>query len=332
VRTISTISLVVPCYNEQESLPFFVQAVVDRVNLPHTKVEAIFVDDGSRDNTLAVIRELQAQYPELVRLISFSRNFGKEAAILAGLRAATGDAVAVMDADLQDPPELLPQMVKLIEVDGYDCVATRRSTRKGEPVIRSAFARLFYRLTNKISDVKLVDGARDYRLMTRQMVDSILQLSEYNRFSKGLFAWVGYKTHYLEFENVERVAGKTKWSFWSLLGYSISGIVNFSVAPLKIATHIGLLAFAATVIVGLTIFARTLLIGDPVPGWTSTVLLILLFGAFQMLALGIIGEYLGKVFLETKNRPDFVIKEQSAPVFNPEPCTCGRRVENPGNP
>ncbi|MDR0483122.1 MAG: glycosyltransferase family 2 protein [Cellulomonadaceae bacterium] len=310
-HSIKTLSVVVPCYNEQESLPIFVDEFLKRVTLPDVKIECIFVDDGSKDDTLAVLRDLQSQHPDLVRLISFSRNFGKESALYAGLQAATGDAVAVMDADLQDPPELLPEMVRLITEEDYDCVGTRRVDRKGEPPIRSFFARMFYRLINSISDTEMVDGARDYRLMTRQMVDSILELSEYNRFSKGLFSWVGYKTHYMEFDNVERVAGETHWSFWNLFSYSITGIINFSTFPLKIATGAGMVAFAVAVVMGIIIFIRTLAFGDAVAGWTSQVLIILFLGSFQLLSLGIIGEYIGKIFLETKRRPVYVVREET---------------------
>lgn len=306
------LSVVVPCYNEEKALPFFYEALV-AVDLGRYTLELVLVDDGSTDGTLEQIRALQARDPHRVTYVSFSRNFGKEAALLAGLRRATGALVAVMDADLQDPPSLLPEMVRAIDDQGYDCVATRRVDRRGEPPLRSFFARAFYRLINRISDTEMVDGVRDFRLMTRQVTDAVLELAEYNRFSKGLFSWVGFKVHYVEYQNVGRVAGETKWSFWGLLRYSLQGIVNFSTFPLVIATGAGIVAFLGAIVGGLVIFVRTLLFGNPTPGWTSISLLILFIGGVQLLALGVIGEYVGKIFLETKNRPAYVVKEGSVP-------------------
>lgn len=303
------ISVVVPCYNEEEVLPLFYREVTRVAGLmPDYAFEFLFVDDGSRDGTLRVMKEL-AEQDTRVKYLSFSRNFGKEAAMYAGFSNAKGDYVSLMDADLQDPPALLPEMVKAIEEEGYDSVATRRVTRKGEPPIRSFFARRFYGLMRHISKTEIVDGARDYRLMTRQFVNSLLELGEYNRFSKGLYGWVGYKTKWLEFENVERAAGETKWSFWKLLLYSFEGIVAFSEAPLAIAAFAGvffcLLAFLFIVF----IVVRTLIFGDPVAGWPSTICIILLIGGIQLFCIGILGEYLSKTYLEVKNRPIYICKE-----------------------
>ncbi|MBJ6746100.1 glycosyltransferase family 2 protein [Streptococcus sp. 121] len=306
-----TISVIVPCFNEEEALPLFYQAMEKVQPQLDQEFEYIFVNDGSRDGTLEVLRELAAKDSK-VTYLSFSRNFGKEAALYAGLQEAHGELVTVMDVDLQDPPELLVEMVQRLEADpDLDCVGTRRVTRDGEPPIRSFFARMFYRLINRISQVQMVDGARDFRLMRRQMVDAILDVTEYNRFSKGIFSWVGFKTEYLEYKNVERVAGETSWNFWQLFRYSLEGIVNFSDAPLAIAFVGGalscLLAFA---LAGLVI-VRTLLYGDPTAGWPSMVSIILFLGGFQLLTIGILGKYIGKIFMETKNRPIYVIKERS---------------------
>jgi len=303
-------SIVVPCYNEEESVgPFFerLSQVCGEMNMPF---ECIFVDDGSADRTLPRLKELHFQYPENVRFIELSRNFGKEAALLAGLRAARGNLVAVMDADLQDPPDLLPKMVSLID-EGYDSVGTRRVDRAGEPPIRSYFARRFYIWMNRVSHVKLVDGARDFRLMTRQVVDSVLSLSEYNRFSKGLFSWVGYKTAYVEFENVERQHGTTKWNFWGLFRYSIDGFVNFSSFPLQLSVIAGLvISFAAFVSV-IIVVIRALLMDYDTPGWASLLSVVLFLGGIQMLSIGVLGEYLGKLFLETKHRPVYLVRNSS---------------------
>lgn len=300
------VSIVVPCYNEEKTVPLFFNEV-EKFKGIH-EFEYLFIDDGSRDNTLQAIKALANDH-EYVRFISFSRNFGKEAALYAGLQASTGDLVSVMDVDLQDPPDLLPEMIETIMQSDIDCVGTRRSTRDGEPPIRSFFAKKFYQLINKISDTEMVDGARDFRLMTRQMVDGILELTEYNRFSKGLFSWVGFKTKYISFENRERVAGETSWSFWKLFNYSIDGIVNFSDAPLTIASFVGALSCIGSGLAILFIILRALLYGDPTAGWPSMVSIFLFIGGIQLLCLGIIGKYIGKIFLETKQRPVYIIRE-----------------------
>lgn len=302
------LSIIVPCYNEEETVEIFYQETQKVIKQLQCEYEFLFVNDGSKDKTLQKLRFL-SQKDANVRYLSFSRNFGKESALFAGLKAATGDLITVMDADLQDPPELLPEMVKAIFDEGYDCVGTRRTTRDGEPVIRSFFARMFYRIVNRIGEVEMVDGARDFRLMTRQMVDSILELSEYNRFSKGLFSWVGYKTKYLTFENRERVAGQTSWSFWSLFKYSIDGIINFSEAPLNIASFIGAISCVGAVVAMIVVIIKTLIFKDPTTGWPSLVSIILFMGGLQLLCLGIIGKYIAKIFLETKKRPHYIVKE-----------------------
>ena len=306
-----TISIIVPCFNEEESLPLF-YAEMEKIKFQlNDHFEYIFVNDGSKDRTLAILRELN-QKNNSVRYLSFSRNFGKEAALYAGLKHATGDLVTVMDADLQDPPELLLTMKSMLEKNpDLDCVGTRRTTRDGEPPIRSFFAKMFYKLINKISQVEMVDGARDFRLMRRQMVEAILEVSEYNRFSKGIFAWVGFRTEYLEYKNVERVAGKTSWSFWQLLNYSLEGIINFSDAPLTIAFLGGVAACLLAFFLIMIVIVRTLIFGDPTSGWPSMVSIILFLGGFQLLTIGILGKYIGKIFMETKKRPIYVIKEKS---------------------
>ena len=303
------ISIVVPCHNEEEMVPIFhkeITAVSDQ--LPDAVFEMIFVNDGSKDATLAELKRL-ASLDERVHYLSFSRNFGKEAAMVAGLRHATGNYVAVMDADLQDPPAMLVEMVALIRTGEYDCIGTKRLDRKGEPPIRSFFARQFYQLINRISDTEIVDGARDFRLMTRQMVDAVLEMTEYNRFSKGIFSWVGFETKYLSYENQERVAGKTTWSFWSLFKYSLDGIVAFSEAPLAIAAFTGFLSFAVAILAALILTVRTLVFGNATSGWTSLIVIILGMGGLQLLCLGILGKYLGKTFMETKRRPLYILKE-----------------------
>ena len=306
-----TISIIVPCFNEEESLPLF-YAEMEKIKFQiNDHFEYIFVNDGSKDRTLQVLRDLN-QVDKSVHYLSFSRNFGKEAALYAGLKHATGDLVTVMDADLQDPPELLLTMKSMLEKNpDLDCVGTRRTTRDGEPPIRSFFAKMFYKLINKISQVEMVDGARDFRLMRRQMVDAILEVSEYNRFSKGIFAWVGFKTEYLEYKNVERVAGKTSWSFWQLLNYSLEGIINFSDAPLTIAFLGGVVACLLAFFLIMIVIVRTLIFGDPTSGWPSMVSIILFLGGFQLLTIGILGKYIGKIFMETKKRPIYVVKEKS---------------------
>ena len=306
-----TISIIVPCFNEEESLPLFYAEMEKIKSQIDDNFEYIFVNDGSKDRTLQVLRDLN-QADKNVHYLSFSRNFGKEAALYAGLKHATGDLVTVMDADLQDPPELLLTMKSMLEKNpDLDCVGTRRTTRDGEPPIRSFFAKMFYKLINRISQVEMVDGARDFRFMRRQMVDAILEVSEYNRFSKGIFAWVGFRTEYLEYKNVERVAGKTSWSFWQLLNYSLEGIINFSDAPLTIAFLAGILACIVAFVLMLIVIVRTLIFGDPTSGWPSMVSIILFLGGFQLLTIGILGKYVGKIFMETKKRPVYVIKEKS---------------------
>ena len=305
------ITLIVPCYNEEQALPFFLPEVfrVAEEMKEKAEIELLFVDDGSKDKTLEVLRSF-AEQDKRVKYISFSRNFGKEAAMYAGFCNAKGDYVAVMDADLQDPPSLLPQMVSLLESGEYDSVATRRVTRAGEPKIRSFFARRFYGLINRISDADIVDGARDYRLMRREMVDAIVAMGEQNRFSKGIFGWIGFKTYWLPFENVERVAGETKWSFWKLFRYSLDGIVNFSQTPLSIASWIGVLFTALSLIAVAFIFIRKLCFGgSSVDGWASLVCIISFIGGIQLACLGIIGQYLSKTYLEVKKRPHYIIRE-----------------------
>lgn len=304
------ISIVVPCFNEEESIPLFYAALEkERESLINADVEYIFVNDGSKDNTLNVLRSLAKEDKERVKFISFSRNFGKEAGLYAGLQQATGDYVAVMDVDLQDPPEMLPEMLQIIREEEYDCVGTRRVSRDGEPPIRSFFARQFYRIINNISETEIVDGARDYRLMTRQMVNAILSMEEYNRFSKGIFSWVGFDTKYLEYKNQERVAGETSWSFWSLFKYSLDGIVAFSELPLAFASFVGFFSFLVAMIAMVVIVIRTLLLNDPTSGWPSLVCFILAIGGLQLFCLGILGKYLGKTYLETKKRPIYIVKE-----------------------
>ena len=306
-----TVTLIVPCYNEEESLPIFYRAVCGVMDsLPEYSFTLLLVNDGSRDGTLALVRELSAADAR-VRYLSFSRNFGKEAAMYAGFCNADSDYVAVMDADMQDPPSLLPQMLAILEEGEYDSVATRRVTREGEPPIRSFFARMFYRLINRISDADVVDGARDFRLMRREMVEAIVSMCEYNRFSKGIFGWIGFKTKWLPYKNVERAAGETKWSIWGRFKYSIDGIVNFSQAPLSIASMAGLLFTAISFLMILFIVVRKLLFGDPVAGWASTICIILFIGGVQLLCMGIIGQYLAKTYMEVKRRPHYIIAEAS---------------------
>ena len=306
------LSIVVPCYNEQEALPYFYKEicrVAEEMKASHgAEFEFIFVDDGSKDKTLAIARQLHKE-DERVRYISFSRNFGKEAGILAGLEAAKGDYVAMMDADLQDPPSLLPQMLDALLEEDYDCAATRRTNRKGEPPIRSFFARMFYKIINRMSDADIVDGARDYRLMRRRMVDAILALPEYNRFSKGIFGWVGFKTKWLEYVNVERVAGETKWSFWKLFLYSLEGIVAFTTAPLALASLMGIAFCALAFVMIVFIIVRTLLFGDPTSGWPSLVCIIFLCSGVQLFCMGVLGQYLAKTYMEVKHRPVYIVRE-----------------------
>jgi len=308
-ETVSKISIVVPCYNEEESVPIFLQEVLRVADTIPADFEIIFVDDGSNDNTLAVLRTLAADF-EQVSYIALSRNFGKEAALLAGLEAATGTYIAVMDADLQHPPDLLPQMYHGLAEEGFDSVAAKRSNRKGEPPIRSFFARRFYGLIKRISETEMVDGATDFRMMTRQVLDAVLSLNEYNRFSKGLFSWVGFSTKWVEYENLPRVTGESKWSFWKLLVYSMDGIVSFSVKPLAISSFLGIifcvLAFAGAIF----IVIRWLMFGDPVQGWASTVCVILFVGGVQLFTTGILGQYIAKSYMEVKRRPVYIVKEK----------------------
>lgn len=303
-------SIIVPCFNEEEAIPIYYQEMVKTFEeIPELDFEFEFIDDGSRDRTLSVIKDLRKK-DERVHYVSFSRNFGKEAGMYAGLTHAKGDYVVIMDVDLQDPPSMLKEMYHTVKDEGYDCAATRRVDRKGEPPIRSFFARMFYKLINKISKADIVDGARDYRFMTRQMVDSILSLGEYNRFSKGIFGWVGFRTKWLAYENVERVAGETKWNFWKLFLYSLDGIVAFSTAPLSIASFAGMLFCAVAFVGTLFIFLRAMILGDPVSGWPSTMCVITLLGGIQLLCIGIMGMYLSRTYLETKNRPIYIAKEE----------------------
>lgn len=304
------ISIVVPCYNEQETIYPFLEETqkIEQKLKKQLAFDYIFVNDGSKDDTLNVLREVASRFPN-VHYLSFSRNFGKEAGLLAGLEAATGDFITVMDADLQDPPELLIDMYTKIQ-EGYDVVATRRADRKGEPVIRSFFSKMFYKIINAVSNTEMVDGVRDFRLMTRQVVDSILELEEVNRFSKGLFSWVGFDVTYISYENRERVAGETSWNFWSLLKYSMDGFINFSEAPLNLSMWAGGVSFIASLLGIIIIIIRKLTIGGSVSGWASLVCIILFIGGIQLLALGIIGKYIAKIFLETKKRPVYIIKEK----------------------
>ena len=302
------ISIVVPCFNEEEALPYYYEEMNKVSKELKQDIELIFVNDGSRDKTLDVLKGL-SKNDNRVKYISFSRNFGKEAAMYAGFNNASGYYVTTMDVDLQDPPELLLEMIRIIKEEGYDSVGVRRVTRKGEPVIRSFFARCFYKLINKMSSTEMVDGARDYRLMTRQVVDALLELKEYNRYSKGLFSFVGFNTKWLEYENVERVAGETKWSFWKLFKYAIEGIVAFSTVPLVMASFLGVfLCFVAFIFIVL-IVGRTLIFGDPVSGWPSLACIIIFIGGLQLLCIGVIGEYLSKTYLETKRRPIYIVKD-----------------------
>ena len=301
------LSLIVPCFNEQDNVFPFARAVAEVFPDP-SDYEIVFVNDGSKDKTLQNLKELHRQSRQNIRVVSFSRNFGKEAGIYAGLQAAKGDYVATMDADLQDPPALLPQMLDTLLTGEYDCAATRRTTRKGEPPLRSWFARKFYQIINKMSDTEIVDGARDFRLMSRKMTDAVLSMAEYNRFSKGIFSWVGFKTKWFDYENIERVAGTTKWNFWGLFKYSIEGIVGFSTTPLLIAA--GAVLFCILAFIGiLFVVVRALMFGDPTSGWPSMVCIILLCSGVQLFCTGIVGEYLAKTYLEVKHRPIYIVAE-----------------------
>jgi glycosyltransferase involved in cell wall biosynthesis len=307
----SLLSVIVPCYNEEENVPYFYEEFLknkDFFDKEGIDFEIIYVDDGSKDNTASRVKELRTK-DERVRLLSFSRNFGKEAAMYAGLRKSKGDYVAIMDADLQDPPSLIPEMFGYIK-EGYDSVATRRVSRKGEPLIRSFFARRFYKFMKRVSKTEIVDGARDFRLMSRVMVDAVLELTEYNRFTKGIFGWVGFETKWVEFENVERVKGETKWSFWGLFKYSIEGITAFSTAPLNFASIMGVIFCILAFLLIIFTIIRKVIFGDPTSGWPSLVCIISLISGVQLLCLGIMGQYLSRTYLEVKNRPIYIIKEE----------------------
>ena len=306
------LSLIIPCYNEEQALPLFYEETSRVLAEMDCECEMLFVNDGSRDGTLGVIKAL-AERDERVRYLSFSRNFGKEAAMFAGFCNAHGEVVTVMDADLQDPPSLLPEMLALLESGEYDSVATRRVNRAGEPPIRSWFARRFYKLINRISDADVVDGARDYRMMKREMVDAILAMDESNRFSKGIFGWVGFRTYWLPYENVERVAGETKWSFWKLFKYALDGIVNFSQMPLSISSWFGMGMTAVSFLMLLFIILRKLIFGDPVAGWASTACIIIFVGGIQLFCLGIMGQYVAKIYMESKHRPHYIVADTNLP-------------------
>lgn len=311
-KLMKLLSIIVPCYNEEESMLIFYNEIIkvaDEIK-KFVDFEIIFIDDGSKDNTLELVRNLSGK-DKRVKYVSFSRNFGKESAMYAGLEKTEGDFVAIIDVDLQDPPHLLIDMYNSIVNEGYDSVAARRVNRKGEPLIRSFFARCFYSLINKISKTEIVDGARDYRLMTRQMVDSVLSLNEYNRFSKGIFSWVGYKTKWIEYENVERATGETKWSFWKLLLYSLDGIVAFSTAPLAISSIVGVILCIVAFIFICIIVAKTLILGDKVSGYPSLICTIMFIGGIQLFCIGILGQYLSKTYLEAKGRPIYITKEEN---------------------
>jgi len=304
------LSLVVPCYNEEASIPLFHEEAAEILSRlePEKTCEFIFIDDGSKDGTTSVLRDLAAK-DNRIHYISFSRNFGKEAAIFAGLQAAKGEYTAVLDADGQDPPSLIPQMLEAVVSGEYDCAGTRRVNRRGEPPIRSFFARLFYAVMKKITDIEIVDGARDFRLFSRVYLEAVLSLAERGRFSKGIFPWVGFRTKWFEYENIERKAGTTKWSFWKLLLYSIDGITAFSTKPLAIASFMGVLLFFAAIVVIVIIVVRRIVWGDPVDGWASTVCIILFCSGVQLFATGILGQYLAKTCTETKRRPHYIVRE-----------------------
>ena len=306
------LSLIIPCYNEQEVLPLFHRKATQVLENMGCEYELLFVDDGSKDGTLALMKDLAAK-DQHVKYLALSRNFGKESAMYAGLVNAKGDYVAVMDADLQDPPELLPEMVEKLRSGEYDCVAARRVSRKGEPKIRSFFARAFYKLVNLISEAEIVDGARDFRLMKRDMVRAVVAMGEYNRFSKGIFSWVGFRTGWVEYGNVERAAGTTKWSFWGLVKYAMDGVVSFSQAPLSAIAWFGLIMTAIAAVMLVFVVVRKLIFGDPVAGWASTMSVIIFIGGLQLFCLGIIAQYLAKTYMESKRRPHYIVSETNDP-------------------
>ena len=305
------ISLIIPCFNEEESLPLFYPEATSVLRQMNCDYELIFVNDGSRDRTLEILKELSEKDPHVIYL-SFSRNFGKEAGLYAGLSMAKGDYVATMDVDLQDPPALLPDMWRLLHdpIEDYDCVATKRTTRKGEPAIRSFFARQFYKIINKLSKTQIVDGVRDFRMMSRQMVNAIVAAGEYNRFSKGIFSWVGFKTKWLSYENIERSAGHTKWSFWKLFQYSVDGILAYTTIPLYLSSVMGIAMCGISFLALIFIFIRAMIAGDPVAGWPSLVCIITLLGGLVLMSLGIIGLYIAKIYLETKKRQLYIVREE----------------------
>ncbi|MBE6107664.1 MAG: glycosyltransferase family 2 protein [Erysipelotrichaceae bacterium] len=303
------LSIIVPCYNEEGVVGLFYEEAIKHIQKCECDYELIFVNDGSKDKTVEDCLKIKEKDEHII-IVDFSRNFGKEAAMLAGLETATGDLVVLMDADLQDPPILLPEMIRYITEEGYDSVATCRVDRKGEPPIRSWFARQFYKLINKMTEVEIVDGARDYRMMTRDMVNAIISMSEVHRFSKGIFTWVGFETKYLEFENVERVAGETKWSFWKLFKYAIEGIVAFTTFPLRMATILGFLMSFVGFVFMMYIAVKAILFGDPVAGYPSLIVVITLIGGIQLLVLGVMGEYLAKTYMEVKARPKYIVKRK----------------------
>ena len=312
------ISIIIPCFNEEEALPIYyaeMKKVMDSMK-KQTSFELLFVDDGSSDRTYEIMKDLHRKDGRC-QYLSFSRNFGKEAAIYAGLQNAGGNYAAIMDVDLQDPPSLLPEMYRILKEEPYDSVATRRSTRKGEPKIRSFLSKEFYNVINKISKTEIVSGARDYRLMNRAMVDSILSVSEYNRFSKGIFGWIGFKTYWLSYDNIERVAGETKWNFWKLFKYAISGIINFSQAPLTIASWFGTSMTGVSFLALIVIVLRKLIFDDPVDGWASIICVIIFIGGLQLFCLGIMGQYIAKTYMEVKNRPHYIIAESNKKDFSP---------------
>ena len=324
------VSIVVPCFNESEVLPVFLKEIlkeIDHINAtcklsskkenPFTETdyefELLFIDDGSKDSTKEILRE-NAKNDSRITYISFSRNFGKEAALYAGLQNATGDYVCVMDADLQDPPSMISKMLVLLESNEYDCVATRRIDRKGEPPVRSWFSRLFYRIMNHISDAEITDGARDFRMMNRDMVDAIISMGESNRFSKGIFGWVGFRTYWIPYENVERAAGETKWNFWKLFRYAFEGIISFSDTPLNLVSWFGILMTGFSFLMLLVIIVRKMMLGDPVAGWASTICIIIFIGGIQLFSLGIIGQYIANIYVETKKRPHYIVSESNKDV------------------
>jgi len=302
------LSLVIPCFNEEEAIPVFYENVIQIFSNENLTIEFIFVDDGSKDNTLNVLRQLNLRDKRL-HFLSFSRNFGKESAILAGLKASQGEYVVILDADGQDPPSLIPQMLEAVAAGDYDCAGTRRVTRAGEPPIRSFFARCFYVVMKRITDIEIVDSARDFRLMNRRYLDALLELTERNRFSKGIFPWIGFRTKWFEYENIERVVGSTKWSFWKLFLYSLDGIIAFSTKPLVLASVMGIILFFASIVIITFIVIRRLFWGDPVDGWASTVCIILFCSGIQLFSVGILGQYISKIYTETKQRPHYIIKE-----------------------